>query len=96
MKRLNEYKKLFAVEGKLDLKELKAKYRSLVKEWHPDKFQAGDDKALEAEEMSTKIIDAYHNLHEKGYNDLNDLLLEFSCFGIKNEFIIWIVRKNYL
>jgi curved DNA-binding protein CbpA len=62
MKRLNEYKKLFAIEGNLDLKNLKVKYRDLVKEWHPDKFQANDEKALEAEEMSTKIIDAYHFL----------------------------------
>lgn len=62
MKRVNEYKKLFEVEGNLDLKVLKTKYRSLVKKWHPDKFQAGDDKAIEAEEMSTKIIDAYHFL----------------------------------
>jgi len=62
MKRLNEYKKLFAIEGKPDLKSLKAKYRSLVKEWHPDKFQEGDEKAIEAEQMSTKIIDAYHFL----------------------------------
>ena len=34
----------------------------MVKEWHPDRFQTGDDKALEAELMSRKIIDAYHFL----------------------------------
>lgn len=62
MKRVNEYKKLFNIEGKPDLKVLKATYRNLVKEWHPDKFQEGDEKALEAEQMSTKIIDAYHFL----------------------------------
>ena len=62
MKRVNEYRKLFNVEGSIDLKTLKTKYRNLVKEWHPDKFQAGDDKAIEAEEMSTIIIDAYHFL----------------------------------
>ncbi|HCY47030.1 MAG TPA: molecular chaperone DnaJ, partial [Flavobacteriales bacterium] len=37
MKRINDYKKLFQVENEIDLKELKKSYRSLVKEWHPDK-----------------------------------------------------------
>lgn len=62
MKRIKEYKKLFNVEGELELKSLKSAYRNLVKEWHPDKFQAGDEKAAEAEVMSQKIIDAYHFL----------------------------------
>jgi len=62
MKRINEYKKLFSVEGEITLDTLKKTYRNLVKEWHPDKFQAGDEKALEAEEMSRKIIDGYHFL----------------------------------
>lgn len=39
MKRINQYKKLFNVESTIDLAELKKTYRSLVKEWHPDKFQ---------------------------------------------------------
>ncbi len=62
MKRINEYKKLFNVEKNMDLKQLKSTYRNLVKEWHPDKFQQGDDKAMEAELMSRKIIDGYHFL----------------------------------
>ena len=62
MKRVNAYKKLFAVEPTTDLKQLKKTYRNLVKEWHPDKFQEGDEKAKEAEEMSLQIIDAYHFL----------------------------------
>lgn len=62
MKRISEYKKLFDVEKDIDLKQLKSTYRNLVKEWHPDKFQAGDDKAIEAELMSRKIIDGYHFL----------------------------------
>ena len=62
MKRVNAYKKLFAVEPTTDLKQLKKTYRNLVKEWHPDKFQDGDEKAKEAEEMSLQIIDAYHFL----------------------------------
>ncbi|SFD26054.1 KTSC domain-containing protein [Algibacter pectinivorans] len=62
MKRINEYKKLFEVEQDMSLKFLKSKYRNLVKEWHPDKFQAGDPKAVEAEIKSRQIIDGYHFL----------------------------------
>lgn len=62
MKRINEYKKLFNIEGPIDLKQLKATYRNLVKEWHPDKFREGDELAKEAEEKSAKIIDGYHFL----------------------------------
>lgn len=61
MKRINEYKKLFNVEGEINLKELKTTYRSLVKEWHPDKFQ-DEEKKEEAGLVSTKIIDGYHFL----------------------------------
>jgi molecular chaperone HscB len=61
MKRINEYKKIFKVAGEIDLKELKTTYRSLVKEWHPDKFQ-DEEKKHEAGIVSTKIIDAYHFL----------------------------------
>jgi DnaJ-class molecular chaperone len=62
MKRINEYKKLFNVEKEIDLKQLKTTYRNLVKEWHPDKFQKGDDLAIEAEQKSRQIIDGYHFL----------------------------------
>jgi DnaJ-class molecular chaperone len=62
MKRISQYRKLFNVEKDIDLKNLKTTYRSLVKEWHPDKFQAGDEKAVEAELKSREIIDAYHFL----------------------------------
>ncbi|MDO9137940.1 MAG: J domain-containing protein, partial [Lutibacter sp.] len=61
MKRINEYKKIFKIEGEIDLKELKTTYRGLVKEWHPDKFQ-DEEKKHEAGIVSTKIIDAYHFL----------------------------------
>lgn len=62
MKRVNEYKKLFNVEKDIDLKELKTSYRNLVKEWHPDKFLNGDERAEEAEIKSRSIIDGYHFL----------------------------------
>lgn len=62
MKRVNEYKKLFNVEEALELKDLKTKYRNLVKKWHPDRFQDGDEKAEEAQQMGKKVIDGYHFL----------------------------------
>lgn len=62
MKRINEYKKLFGVEKEIELKALKSTYRGLVKEWHPDKFQEGDEKREEAEVQSRRIIDGYHFL----------------------------------
>lgn len=62
MKRVNEYRKLFNADSNTDLKQLKTTYRNLVKEWHPDKFQAGDAKAEEATFKSKQIIDAYHFL----------------------------------
>ncbi len=62
MKRIKEYKKLFEVEKDVDLKTLKKTYRNLVKEWHPDKYQEGDPKLVEAQEKSRKIIDGYHFL----------------------------------
>ncbi len=61
MKRINQYKKIFKVEGAIDLKELKKTYRGLVKEWHPDKFQ-DEDKKEEAGVKSLEIIDGYHFL----------------------------------
>ena len=62
MKRINQYKKLFNIEQEIELSVLKKTYRNLVKEWHPDKFQKGDDKAVEAEIKSREIIDGYHFL----------------------------------
>lgn len=61
MKRINKYKKLFKVEGPIELRALKKTYRGLVSEWHPDKFQ-NEEKKNEAEIVSTEIIDGYHFL----------------------------------
>ena len=62
MKRINEYKRLFNIEKDIDLKTLKTTYRSLVKEWHPDKFAQDDERKMEAEQKSRQIIDGYHFL----------------------------------
>lgn len=62
MRRIAAYKKMFQVEGELDLNHLKTHYRKLVKEWHPDKFQEDNPLKAEAEKKSLEIIDAYHFL----------------------------------
>jgi len=59
MKRINQYRKLFNSNEQTTLKDLKTVYRNLVKEWHPDKFLAGDERTAEAEMMSRQIIDGY-------------------------------------
>ena len=61
MQRIYEYKKLYKIDKKIDLKEIKSTYRNFVKEWHPDKFQ-DPEKKIEAEEFTVKIINAYHFL----------------------------------
>lgn len=61
MKRINQYKKLFNVEGEINLKELKSTYRGLIKTWHPDRIH-DEEKKVEAELKSLEIIDAYHFL----------------------------------
>lgn len=60
MKKIVDYRKLLGVTEAAELQELKLVYRSLMKTWHPDKFQ--DESRLEAEEKSKTIIEAYHFL----------------------------------
>lgn len=88
MKRINEYRKLFRIENEIDLKRLKASYRDLVKEWHPDKFQEGDALKEEAELNSRKIIDGYHFLisiaPETKAANLEDYTNTVSEFGIED------------
>ena len=62
MKRINEYKKVFQIEKEIDLFSLKATYRKLVKEWHPDKFQDSDPLKEEASMKGRQVVDGYHFL----------------------------------
>ena len=77
MKRINEYKKLFKVEGEIELKQLKTTYRQLIKEFHPDKFLE-EDKKEEAELKSKKVIDAFHFLTSIAPETKQALLSEYS------------------
>lgn len=62
MKKILDYRKLLGVNKASDLQELKTVYRSLMKNWHPDKFQDSAESKVEAEEKSKTIIEAYHFL----------------------------------
>ena len=62
MKKIVDYRKLLEVNKDAELQELKTVYRSLMKTWHPDKFQDNAEAKLEAEEKSKTIIEAYHFL----------------------------------
>lgn len=62
MKKIVDYRKLLNVNEAAELQELKTTYRSLMKTWHPDKFNDNEALKLEAEEKSKTIIEAYHFL----------------------------------
>ena len=62
MKKVADYRKLLGVDKTVELKELKTIYRNLMKEWHPDKFNADETAKLEAEEKSKEFIEAYNFL----------------------------------
>lgn len=62
MKKIVEFRKLLEVNETASLLELKNSYRSMMKNWHPDKFQDNEASKLEAEEKSKAIIEAYHFL----------------------------------
>jgi len=62
MKKIVDYRKLLGVTKEAELQDLKTVYRSLMKTWHPDKFNADAEAKLDAEEKSKHIIEAYHFL----------------------------------
>ncbi len=61
MKRITEFRKLYEADRSTSLDDLKKKYRSLVKEYHPDKF-IDEQKKAEVESISKKVIEGYHFL----------------------------------
>ncbi len=62
MKRIIEYRRLLDITPETDLGGLKSTYRTLMKEWHPDKFTDDEERKAEAEDKSKNIIEAYHFL----------------------------------
>lgn len=101
MRRINAYRKMFNVEGDIDLKELKTTYRGLVKQWHPDKFQDNDSLKAEAEVKSQEIIDGYHFLvsisEETRLADLEQYTIRTSVTGIADfQFEKQILRITFM
>ncbi len=62
MRRISLSQKTFGITQPTNLAELKSIYRSLIKEWHPDKLQNDEDRLALAESKSKEIVDAYHFL----------------------------------
>ncbi|WP_428739093.1 J domain-containing protein [Sulfurimonas sp.] len=52
-------KSLLGLREKSSLKEIKQKYKLLMKKWHPDKHK---DDAIQATKMSTQINEAYETI----------------------------------
>ena len=61
MKQIVDYRKLLNVDKTAELAALKSVYRTMMKEFHPVKFQVEEEK-LAAEARSKDIIEAYHFL----------------------------------
>jgi len=78
MKKIIDYRKLLGVNKDAELQELKTVYRSLMKEWHPDKFQESAESKLEAEEKSKTIIEAYHFLVSIAPETLNQSIEDYN------------------
>ncbi len=62
MKKVSDSRILLGVDKTAELKDLKTIYRTLMKDWHPDKFSDNHELKLVAEEKSKQIIEAYHFL----------------------------------
>jgi len=78
MKKIVDYRKLLGVNKDAELLELKTVYRSLMKTWHPDKFQDSAEAKLEAEEKSKTVIEAYHFLVSIAPETLNQSIEEYN------------------
>ena len=86
MRKIVDYRKILGVDKNAELQELKTVYRSLMKNWHPDKFTESEESKLEAEEKSKTIIEAYHFLvsiaSETRLQTLEDYKLTTTTSGI--------------
>jgi len=78
MKKIVDYRRFLEVSENTTLAELKIVYRSLMKKWHPDKFQENEESKHEAEETSKYIIEAYHFLVSIAPETRNQSLAEYT------------------
>ncbi|MES2277730.1 MAG: KTSC domain-containing protein [Bacteroidota bacterium] len=78
MKKIVDYRKLLGVTREAELQELKTVYRSMMKTWHPDKFNDNAELKTEAEEKSKTIIEAYHFLVSIAPETVNQTLADYT------------------
>lgn len=97
MRKIVDYRKILGVDKNAELQELKTVYRSLMKNWHPDKFTESEESKLEAEEKSKTIIEAYHFLVSIAPETRNQTLADYTLttttsgiadFEYKNQILI--------
>jgi molecular chaperone HscB len=62
MKRIVPANKIFSANSTTTLLELKSTYKSLIKEWHPDKVVGDEEMRAFNEAYSVKVIAAYEFL----------------------------------
>jgi DnaJ-class molecular chaperone len=99
MKKIVDYRKLLGVTEAAELQELKTIYRGLMKTWHPDKYQEGEERTA-AEEKSKTIIEAYHFLvsiaPETRNQTMADYILTTTTAGIADfEFKQQVLQVNF-
>lgn len=87
MKKIVDYRKLLDVSKDATLQDLKSVYRSLMKTWHPDRFQDEAEK-LDAEGKSKAMIEAYHFLvsiaPETRAQTINEYTLTTTTAGLQD------------
>ena len=54
--------KTLGLEPTATLSEIKAAHRSLIRQWHPDRFPLNDPRHFEAQETAKKINEAYQSI----------------------------------
>jgi len=95
MKKITDYRKLLGVQENTTLEDLKSIYRGLMKTWHPDKFNDDAEKKHEAEEMSKRVIEAYHFLVSIAPETRAATLDQFNA-TINSSFIVDFDYKNQI
>ncbi|RYZ99732.1 MAG: KTSC domain-containing protein [Sphingobacteriaceae bacterium] len=96
MKKIVEHRKLLGVNEAAELVELKTVYRSLMKTWHPDKFQDSAEEKLHAEEKSKAIIEAYHFLVSIAPETRNQTLAEYQLTTTSSNMVDFEFRDQIL
>ncbi len=79
MKKISDFRTLFGATKTTELKELKATYRNMMKDCHPDKFFDNVELKLQAEERSKTIIEAYHFLVSIAPETLEQTQVEYTA-----------------